>query len=135
MYDANVLFINCLLIGWINLKLNLKFGQRYGFSFKLPNILGGNHDFYTDFARFCTFALLPNHDNYSSNQAENHLFSLPSQKLSLSLRPTKPATPCGRAGQDIDGTEATKPLVGPGLERTFSERYLLRSDLANPINS
>jgi len=38
--DANVLFINTLLMYRTNLKLDLKFGQRYSFSFKLPNISG-----------------------------------------------------------------------------------------------
>ena len=36
-----------------------------------------------------------------------------------------------RAGQDIDGTEADKAVCKAGLERTFSERYLLRTNLAN----
>ena len=38
--DANVLFIKVLLMQWTNLKLDLKFGQRYNFSFKPPNISG-----------------------------------------------------------------------------------------------
>lgn len=38
--DAKVLFIKVLLMQWTNLKLDLKFGQRYNFSFKPPNISG-----------------------------------------------------------------------------------------------
>ena len=38
--DANVLLIKALLIYRTNLKLDLKFGQMYSFSFKLPNISG-----------------------------------------------------------------------------------------------